>query len=322
MILLTGCAGFIGSNVAHQLISEGISFVGLDNLNDAYDVRLKEWRMSKLKESADFPFYQLDLNDNLGIKELFETYSFEAVINLAAWAGVPQSLDNPSVYLETNTNGTLSLLELCKDFDVAKFVLASTSSIYGQAQEQPLNEKLPTDRPLSPYTATKKAAELLCHSYHHIYEIDVTVLRYFTVYGPAGRPDMSIFRFIRWITEGEKLKLNGDGSQSRDFTFVDDIARGTVRALRPVGYEIINLGGDRSVTINQVIRQIETLVNEKAIIENHPFHPADVRATWADISKANELLDWKPETTLEEGLKKSVDWYLENRQMAKELQLG
>jgi len=321
MKLLTGCAGFIGSYVARKLLSEGHEVIGVDNMNDAYDVRLKEWRLSSLKSRPGFKLHQFDITEFGALQNLFREYPFEAVINLAARAGVPQSLENPWVYGETNFMGTLNLLELCKDFGVRKLILASTSSIYGKG-ERPNREDQATDKPLSPYTASKKGAEVLCHSYHHLYELDVSVLRYFTVYGPAGRPDMSIFRFIRWISEGEPLELYGDGTQERDFSYVEDIAEGTVLALSEVGYEVINLGSDRPVSINQVISWIEELVGKKAVIEYLDKHPADVPATWADISKARELLGWEPKVKMEEGLRKSVEWYQENRQMAKELRLS
>ena len=320
-VLLTGCAGFIGSNVARGLLKEGHEVIGVDNLNDAYDVRLKDWRLSQLRKESGFKVKHFDINELGSLKNLFNAHEFSAVINLAARAGVPQSLENPWVYAETNFVGTLNLLELCKDFGVKKFVLASTSSIYGKG-ERPNREDQVTDKPLSPYTASKKGAEALCHSYHHLYDLDVTVLRYFTVYGPAGRPDMSIFRFIRWIAEGDSLQLFGDGTQERDFSFVEDIARGTILALKNVGYEIINLGSDRPVSINQVIGFIEELVEKKAKIDYLDSHPADVPATWADINKAREILGWQPQVMLEEGLKRSVDWYVENREMAKELLLS
>ena len=319
-ILVTGCAGFIGANVANGLLDEGHEVVGVDNLNDAYDVRLKDWRLAQLIERPGFTAKHFDINELGSLRKLFASHQFSAVINLAARAGVPQSLENPWVYAETNFVGTLNLLELCKDHDVEKFVLASTSSVYGKG-ERPNQEDQVTDSPLSPYTASKKGAEALCHSYHHIYDIDVTILRYFTVYGPAGRPDMSIFRFIRWIAEGDALQLYGDGTQERDFSYVEDIARGTILGLKKLGYEIINLGSDRPVSINQVIGFIEELVDKKAQIDYLDSHPADVPATWADITKARDLLGWEPQVTLEEGLTRSVDWYFENINMAKELRL-
>jgi len=242
------------------------------------------------------------------------------VVNLAARAGVRQSVQNPWVYVATNTTGALNLLELCRQHGIRKYVLASTSSLYGN-NERPFREDMPTDRPLSPYAASKKGAETMCYTYHHLYGLDITVLRYFTVYGPAGRPDMSIFRFIRWIAEGEPIQVFGDGLQERDFTYVDDIARGTIAALRPTGYEIINLGGDRPVSLKWIIENIEQLVGKQAMWQMQPMHPADVQATWADITKARTLLGWEPQVSIEEGLRRSVEWYFANRDWAKEVVL-
>lgn len=323
-ILLTGCAGFIGSKVGELLLKQGYKVVGVDNLNDAYDVRLKEWRLKQLQEQANFQFHRLDIADKDALSRVFTgDASFDAVINLAARAGVRQSLEDPWVYYKTNVTGTLNLLELCKDNKVKKFVAASSSSVYGIPSEhgRPFCEDQPTDHPLSPYAASKKATEGLCYSYHHLYGLDITLLRYFTVYGPAGRPDMSIFRFIKWIAEGEPLILYGDGTQERDFTYIDDIARGTIRALKPTGYQIFNLGNDRPVTIMRLISLIEELLGKKAQIDRRPAHPADVPATWASIDKARELLDWQPKIKLEQGVKLAVDWYLENRDWAKKIRV-
>ena len=320
-LLVTGCAGFIGWKVSEMLLQAGHMVVGVDNLNDAYDTHLKEWRLRQLQGRSHFHFRRLDITDRAALQSLFASLSvppFDAVINLAARAGVRQSLEDPWTYYATNVAGTLNLLELCRQHGVRKFVLASTSSVYG-AGARPFREDQTTDRPLSPYAASKKAAEALAYTYHHLYGLDVTVLRYFTVYGPAGRPDMSIFRFVKWVAEGEPLRLYGDGSQERDFTYVDDIARGTVAALRPLGFEVINLGSDRPVPLREVIALIEGLVGRKAQIERCPSHPADVPATWAHIDKARRLLDWAPITPLETGLRKVVEWYRQNQTWAKDV---
>ena len=317
-VLVTGCAGFIGARVCQLLMDLDHTVVGADNLNDAYDVRLKQWRLDQLQELSGFRFQVADISKQECLRDLFQLKP-DAVVNLAARAGVRQSLEEPQSYLQTNVMGTLNLLDLCREYDVKKFVLASTSSLYGACHPRPFREDAETDRPLSPYAASKKAAEVMCSVYHHLYSVDVTVLRYFTVYGPAGRPDMSVFRFIRWITEGEPVVLYGDGSQERDFTYIDDIAQGTVSALRPLGYEIINLGSDRPASIQAVIQLTEELVGKKAQIDYQPLHRADMPATWAQISKAARLLDWRPRTTLQAGLKQAVAWYAENRSWAKEV---
>jgi len=222
-------------------------------------------------------------------------------------------MEHPHVYLSTNTLGTLNVLECQRRHRVAKQVLASTSSLYAGCA-MPFTEDLPVNTPLSPYAATKKGAELLAYSYHHLYGLDTTVVRYFTVFGPAGRPDMSVFRFIKWIMEGRALELFGDGSQSRDFTYVDDIARGTILAARPLGYEIVNLGGGRHpITLQTVIAFIENALGRKAEIVGRPFHVADIKETWADITKAGRLLGWTPQVSPEEGFQRSVDWHRANQ---------
>lgn len=313
--LVTGCAGFIGSKVAEILLEDGHTVVGVDNISDAYDSQLKHWRLAQLEAYPSFRFRQLDISDWSAVCEVFGEDEFDGVINLAARAGVRPSLDNPWIYYNTNVTGTLNLLDACRANEVSKFVLASTSSVYGDG-ERPFREDGPSDNPLSPYAASKKAAESLCYSYHHSHGLDVSILRYFTVYGPAGRPDMAIYRFIVWTAEGTPLVLYGDGSQERDFTYVDDIARGTVLALQPLGFEVINLGRDDPVTVNDVIRFVEAAVGKRAHIETMPPHSADVKATWADISKARRLLGWEPKVTLEEGLAKTAAWYFENNNWA------
>ncbi|GMR11430.1 MAG: NAD-dependent epimerase [Anaerolineae bacterium] len=317
--LVTGAAGFIGARVAELLLEQGNEVVGLDNLNDAYDVRLKEWRLGRLQEQPAFRFHSMDILDRTKLQSLWESGPFEAVFNLAARAGVRASVQDPWTYAETNVNGMLNLLELCRLQGPQKIVQASTSSLYGKTNERPFEERADISRPLSPYTATKGASELLCHTYHSLYDLDVTVLRYFTVYGPAGRPDMSVFRFIQWIAEDRPVRVYGDGNQERDFTYVDDIARGTVAAAAPMGYEIINLGGDQPYSLLDVIHRIEVLLEKDANTEFLDPAPADVPATWANIRKAEELLGWQPKTGLDEGLSACVRWYLNQRDWAKDV---
>lgn len=321
--LVTGAAGFIGSQVCRKLLDQGNQVVGIDNLNDYYSVELKDWRISQLQslpQAENFSFQKIDIENREDMSVLFDEHkSFDAVLNLAARAGVRYSLENPHVYLSTNVKGGLNLLDCMRQSGCSKLVLASTSSLYA-GQTMPFNEDLPVNEPLSPYAATKKAAELLAYSYHKLYGLDVSVVRYFTVFGPAGRPDMVPYRFIRWIVEGETIQMFGDGSQSRDFTYVDDIASGTVAAIKKIGYEIINLGGGRNpVSLNAIIEKLESLIMKKAKVERKPFHLADLKETWADIAKAKRLFGWEPRVSLEEGLEKSVKWYMDNRQWLKEV---
>ncbi len=318
--LVTGCAGFIASRVTQHLLNDGHSVVGIDNLNDYYDVSLKNHRIDQL-ESPNFHFSILDLEDAALLNALFEKYKFDAVINLAARAGVRYSMINPSVYMTTNAMGSLNLLEAMRNNGVLKYVLASTSSLYA-GQEMPFVETLPVNTPLSSYAASKKAAEVLAYSHHHLYDLDISICRYFTVYGPAGRPDMSYFRFIQWIDQGRPLEIFGDGTQSRDFTYVDDIASGTIAALKPLGYEIFNLGGGKQpTTLLLMIEKLEKLLGKKAKLEFKPFHIADVKSTYADISKAKSLLDWEPTISLDEGLEQCVKWYRDNQPWAGSIEL-
>jgi nucleoside-diphosphate-sugar epimerase len=318
--LVTGAAGFIASRVTNLLLDRGDSVVGIDSLNDAYDPRLKHVRLKALEGRDGFTFLKGDIADRGFVDKTFADYGpYEAVINLAARAGVRQSVENPWIYIETNTTATLNLLDACRNSGTKKFILSSTSSLYGKDNEVPYSEDADTNKPLSPYAASKKAAEALCYTYHHLYGIDVTVFRYFTVFGPSGRPDMSIFRFVQWISEDRPVLIYGDGTQSRDFTFVDDIARGTVAGLKPLGYEVINLGSDEPVVLMDSLRLIERFVGKKADIVYKEMHRADVSHTWANIAKARKLLDWSPQVSHEDGVRRTVEWYQGNRSWAKDL---
>jgi UDP-glucuronate 4-epimerase len=319
--LVSGAAGFIASRVTDMLLEAGHAVVGVDNMNDAYDVHMKEYRLKLLEHHPNFTFQRLDIAERstFDAKSPLRQIKYDAVINLAARAGVRQSVENPWVYVDTNVTGTLNLLEYCREQSIPKFILASTSSIYGNNAPLPTPETYTSDLPLQVYAATKKSAEVLSYAYHYLYGLDVTVFRYFTVYGPAPRPDMVMFRFTQWLSEGRKLKVNGDGEQSRGFTYVDDIARGTILGLKPLGYEIINLGGHEVIKINELIRLLETLIGRKAIIEHYPPHPADMSTNWADINKADRLLDWKPHTNLNRGLANLVDWYHQERSWASKI---
>jgi len=323
--VVSGCAGFIGARVCAMLLERGDRVAGVDNLNDAYAPDLKQRRLESLFPSEGFYFQKTDIADSKETEEFFSDlegdFSPQAVINLAARAGVRKSVVIPAEYYRTNVLGTLNLLEMCRRRDIEKFVFISSSSVYGNGELPLAENKSPIDRPLSPYAASKCAGEALCHSYHKLFGIDISVLRYFTVYGPAGRPDMSIFRFIRAVAEGKEIVIYGDGTQSRDFTFVDDAARATLLSLRDLGFEPINIAGGNRVALNEVIFMIEEGVGKKAVLKKEPMDPADSMATAADISKAKEILDWQPEIGIQEGVKLCIGWYLENREWASRIEM-
>ena len=316
--LVTGAAGFIGARTSEFLIKDGHTVVGVDNLNEAYDPRIKQYRLKKLQALPGFTFHKLDISEK-SIIDYFREQEFQGVINMAARAGVRASVKDPWVYVESNMIGTLNMLELCRATGTKKFIVASTSSIYGEDPPYPTPESASSSEPLQPYAASKKGAEAMAHAYHHLYDIDVSVVRFFTVYGPAGRPDLSIFRFVQWISEGRPVRVNGDGEQSRGFTYIDDIARGVIDALKPVGHEVINLGGHEVITINNLIKLIEDVVGKKAIVEYGPPDLADMRSNWADVTKAGELLGWEPQFSLRSGIEKLVEWYNAERAWASQI---
>jgi nucleoside-diphosphate-sugar epimerase len=316
--LVTGAAGFIGARTSEFLLREGHTVAGIDNMNDAYDPRIKAYRLRRLHEMPGFAFHQLDISEK-SVIDHFKDDRFEGVINLAARAGVRASVKDPWVYVASNMIGTLNMLELCRQTGTKKFVVASTSSIYGEDPPYPTPESASSSEPLQPYAASKKGAEAMAHAYHHLYGIDVSVVRYFTVYGPAGRPDLSIFRFVQWISEGRPVRVNGDGEQSRGFTYIDDIARGTILALKPVGHEVINLGGHEVITINNLIKLIEEIVGKQAVVEYGPPDLADMRSNWADVTKAGQLLGWEPQFDMRAGIEKLVEWYNAEREWASQI---
>ena len=321
-VLVTGTAGFIASRVSKLLLDQGVEVVGLDNLNDAYDIRMKRHRLASLEGREGFTFVEADIENLYELEPVFSANRFDAIFNLAARAGVRYSIEDPHVYLRSNAQGALNLMELMHRHGCGKLVLASTSSLYA-GQPMPFREDLPVEKPLSPYAASKKAAEVISYTYHHLYGIDVSILRYFTVYGPAGRPDMAPFRFIKWIHEGTPITVFGDGSQTRDFTYVDDIARGTLLAGKPMGgggkagHEVINLGGGKTpISLLDFIGKIEDRLGKKAEIVWQPMSASEMQDTAADIAKAKTMLGWEPEIDLDKGLDATVAWYLENQDWA------
>ena len=316
--LVTGAAGFIGARTSEMLLEQGHTVTGVDDLSVAYDPRLKEYRLRRLEAKPGFTFKKVDIADREQVAQTLDA-SYDAVINLAAWAGVRLSVENPWVFVESTVLGTVNMLELCRRNGVRKLILASTSSIYGANPPYPTPETASSSEPLQPYAASKKGAEAMAHAYHFLYDIDVTVVRFFTVYGPAGRPDLSMFRFTQWISEGRPVHVYGDGEQSRGFTYIDDIVTGILAALRPLGFEIINLGGHESITINGLIRLLEEILGRKAIVEHGPPNPADMLRNLADVSKARRLLEWSPRVGLREGVGRLVEWYRAEREWLKDI---
>ncbi|MGY8686609.1 MAG: NAD-dependent epimerase/dehydratase family protein [Verrucomicrobiales bacterium] len=311
-ILVTGAAGFIGAAVTQTLLDQGCRVYGIDNLNDYYDIRLKLHRLDQLRQHENFQFDAVDIESADATKRYLERNDVEVVYHLAARAGVRYSIDYPYVYQTSNVIGTLNILEAMRYHGPSKAVLSSSSSLYA-GQEGPFTEDMIVDQPLSPYAASKKSMEVLAYSYHHLHNLDLSILRYFTVYGPAGRPDMSPFRFTKWIAEGQPIQIYGDGHQSRDFTFVGDVVAGTIAAARPLGYEIINIGGgNRPTTLLDMIKILEEQLGRAAVTEFFPVSSGDMRHTSSDISKARTLLDWEPKVGIEQGLQETVQWYQEN----------
>ena len=317
--IVTGAAGFIASVVSTKLLESGHEVVGIDNLNDAYDITIKNWRLEKLQDYTNFNFIQNDIStSSRGWTDSFK--NADSILHLAGRAGVRQSVETPHVYVESNVLGTLNVLEAVKDHNIHNIVIASTSSVYGSSLIQPYDEDSESSKVLSPYAASKNSAETLAYAYHHLYGINTQILRFFTVYGPAGRPDMSIFRFIKGISDGSEILLYGDGGE-RDFTYVDDIAEGVCKAAVLGGYNIINLGGDNPVRIKKIIELIEKYTSKSASIKVVGRDPADVPSTWANINTAKDVLSWQPNVSIEVGISRTVDWYKDNYDWAKKIDI-
>jgi UDP-glucuronate 4-epimerase len=310
-VLVTGGAGFIGSHLVERLLENGREVVCLDNFDDFYCPEEKRRNLERAGTSPDFTLVEGDVRDADLLERLFRTHAVGLVVHLAARAGVRPSLRDPMTYAEMNIRGTLTLLEAMRKAGLGKLVFGSSSSVYGGNRRVPFRETDPVDRPISPYAATKKAAEVLCYTYHHLFGMDMTVLRFFTVYGPRQRPDMAIRKFTEKIVRGDAIPFYGDGSTKRDYTFVDDIIQGVWKALDGIeGYEIYNLGESETTSLRDLVGLIEAAVGRKAILEKLPPQPGDPPVTFADISKAREKLGYAPATPIADGIERFVDWYL------------
>jgi UDP-glucuronate 4-epimerase len=309
-ILLTGAAGFIGSHTAQALLARGDRVIGLDNFNDYYDPARKRRNVVEIGSSPSFEMIEGDIRDRALIEDLFARCRLDAIAHLAAMAGVRVSVEDPWLYYDVNVTGTLNLLDAARRHGKPNFVFASTSSAYGATQTVPFVETDPCDRPLAPYPASKRAAELLGYSYHHLHGIDFTALRFFTVYGPRGRPDMMAYQVLDSIRIGREVPLFNDGKMHRDWTYVEDIAAGIIAAIdRRLGYEIINLGRGDPVLLADFVAFIEELAGKKAALVPAPMMDADVAYTYADITKAQRLLDYAPKIAVREGVRRFFEWY-------------
>jgi len=310
--LVTGSAGFIGFHLTKRLLEKGQEVVGADNLNSYYDPQLKKARLTILKKFPRFSFYQLDIANMVDFENVFTENKIDKVCHLAAQAGVRYSLENPHIYEQSNMVGFLNLLELMRQYKVKNLVYASSSSVYGGIKEIPFKEEAKIDQPVSLYAATKAANELYAHVYHHLYGLNTVGLRFFTVYGPWGRPDMALFLFTKAILENQPIKVFNNGKMKRDFTYIDDIVDGILLSLDKVsqlGYEVFNLGCSNQVELLSFIEAIENKLGKKAKKEMFPLQPGDVPETYADVSKAKKLLGYQPKVMVEEGIDKFINWY-------------
>ena len=326
-VLVTGVAGFIGSALAYSMLERGDTVTGVDNLNDYYDVSLKRARLRRLESFSNFNFHKLDIADRVGIRQLFADCHFSTVVNLAAQAGVRYSIENPSAYIDTNLVGFGNILEGCRHQGTAHLVYASSSSVYGSNIKLPFSETDNVDHPISLYAATKKANELMAHAYADLYALSTTGLRFFTVYGPWGRPDMALFKFTEGILKGKPIPVYNRGEMVRDFTYIDDIVEGIVRAIdRPPSldsghenkndtaahttpYQIYNIGNGHPIPLMRYIQALEKALGKKAQLELLPMQPGDVRATEADVSRLESDLGYRPQIDVETGVRRFVEWY-------------
>ena len=323
-VLVTGGAGFIGSHLTERLLIDKNKIVIIDNFNNYYDPAIKEKNIQELintvkklnLDDSYLKIYREDIRDSAFIKKVFNDHNIDIVVHLAAMAGVRPSIQMPEKYYNVNINGTLNLLEECKEKKINKFIFASSSSVYGNNQKVPFSESDFVDTPISPYAATKKSGELLCHTYYHLYDISIACLRFFTVYGPRQRPDLAIYKFTKLILNNEKIPFYGNGNTERDYTYIDDIIDGIIKTIEWINkdekqFEVFNLGESRTISLNLMLETIEKAVGKKAILDRLPMQPGDVTRTFADISKSKEILDYNPKTDFEDGITKFVQWYKE-----------
>jgi len=314
-ILVTGAAGFIGSSLCEKLVEQH-QVIGLDNFCDYYDVEIKERNIQKLQKSANFSLIREDIRNRKEIDDIFQNSEIDLVIHLAAMAGVRPSIADPDLYTTVNINGTVNLLDACRNSGVKNFVFASSSSVYGNNKKVPFSEADAVDYPISPYAATKKAGELICHTYHHLFDISLACLRFFTVYGPRQRPDLAIHKFTRKMLKGEAIQVYGDGSTRRDYTYIDDILDGILKSIDFVcegkKFEVFNLGESQTISLKMMIETIESALNIEAKKEVLPMQPGDVDQTYADVSKAKQMLGYNPTTKFADGIGKFIEWLKEN----------
>lgn len=320
MILVTGAAGFIGSHLCERLLENNLQVAGIDNLDPFYDPKIKKKNLRNFNNHPDFHFHEISITDIAALEKVFSEYQFSHIVHLAAKAGVRPSIEQPFAYKTTNIDGTMNLLELTRKHHINKFVFASSSSVYGNNKKIPFSENDPVDNPISPYAATKKAGELICYTYHHLYKINIFCLRFFTVYGPRQRPEMAIHKFTRQIDAGEPVELYGFGQPKRDYTYIEDILQGVMSAIKKVdGYEIFNLGESKTISTSDLIDIIEENIGKKAIRSQVEMQLGDVNVTFADISKAQRLLDYEPKTSIDEGISRFVGWYVTQNRVLKEV---
>lgn len=321
-ILVTGGAGFIGSHLSERLLKEGNKVLVIDNFNDYYDPKIKRNNIEEVKKTClennislnNYKIFEGDIRDNNFLKEVFSN-NIDSIMHLAAMAGVRPSIQNPSLYYDVNITGTVNLLEKCRETGVKQFVFASSSSVYGNNEKVPFSESDRVDNPISPYAATKKSGELLCHTYHHLFDMNIACLRFFTVYGPRQRPDLAINKFTSLILEDKEIPFYGDGSTSRDYTYVEDIVDGIIRSINYVNtdekiFEVFNIGGDKTVSLIEMVETIEEVLGKKAKLNRLPMQPGDVNRTCADIAHSSETIGYSPKTTFKDGIKKFIAWKL------------